>query len=157
MLTWSRYSGSDADVSQWLFSKNIFGLDNLWETLWKKLFSYKNTTSRKNYSILERKRIKCLITVIIKVDWAWATSTNTSASKQCFSIHSSKFGVMSTPGESTRTTSSRKRVHLSRGQKIRTSWLSCNFSSHKAWASLPTDCIGKKSSVWLEKKLMRIV
>ncbi len=78
------------------------------------------------------------LTVTIKVDCAWATKTNTSASKQCLSIHSSKFGVISTPGESTNTTSSRSKEHLSLGQNIRTNWLSLNFSSHKAWPSRMT-------------------
>ena len=55
-------------------------------------------------------------TVNIKVDSEFATNTNTSASKQCLSIHESKLGETSIPGESTRTTSSRSKGHLSVGQ-----------------------------------------
>lgn len=63
---------------------------------------YKNKSYKENY----------LLTVTIKVDSALATKTNTSASKQCLSIHSSKLGVTSTPGESTKTTSSLSKRHL---------------------------------------------
>lgn len=78
----------------------------------------------------------------MRVDSAFATRTNTSASKQCLSIQSSRFGVTSTPGLSTKTTSSRKSRHLSFGQKIRTRLLSPSFSLHNAWPSIPTDCTG---------------
>jgi hypothetical protein len=55
-------------------------------------------------------------TVNINVDSEFATNTNTSASRQCRSIHESKLGDTSMPGESTNTTSSRRRGHLSVGQ-----------------------------------------
>uniref|UniRef100_A0A6B0UB35 Uncharacterized protein n=1 Tax=Ixodes ricinus TaxID=34613 RepID=A0A6B0UB35_IXORI len=90
----------------------MFGFERRSLTLWKKFFS-----------------------VTISVDSALATNTKTSASRQCLSIHRSRFGDTSMPGLSTRTTSSLRRLHLSLGQKIRTNVLSPNDSEFNAFAS----------------------
>ena len=105
-------SGSWADASQRLFRINTLGLESFWETVWKNCFSAR-----------------------VIVDSAFRTKTNTSAFKQWLSIQSSKLADTSTPGESTKTTSSRSRLHRSRGQNIRTKELSLSFSWHKALAS----------------------
>lgn len=76
-----------------------------------------------------------LLTARVIVDSALSTSTKTSAFKQWLSIQSSRFGDTSTPGESTNTTSSRNKLHRSRGQNIRTLALSLNFSRHNAFAN----------------------
>lgn len=85
------------------------------------------------------------LTVTISVDSALATNTKTSASKQCLSIHSSKLGVTSTPGESTKTTSSLNNRQRVFGQKTLTNWDSFNFSLHNACANCPTDSTAKCS------------
>lgn len=88
--------------------------------------------------------IKCIsktkwkLTANVIVDSAFKTSTKTSASKQWLSIQSSRFGETSTPGESTNTTSSRSKLHRSRGQKIRIFELSHNFSWQSAFANCCT-------------------
>lgn len=69
-----------------------------------------------------------LLTANVIVDSAFSTRTKTSAFKQWLSIQSSRFGETSTPGESTNTTSSRSKLHRSRGQNIRILELSLNFS-----------------------------
>lgn len=48
--------------------------------------------------LLEREEKKKKPTVCIRVDSAFATSTKTSASRQCSSIHSSRSGETSIPG-----------------------------------------------------------
>lgn len=96
--------------------KEIFFLKNLINnTLFIKFINFLILDAR-----IEKSEIKKL-TVTIKVLSALATSTNTSASKQCLSIQSSKSGETSMPGESTNTTSSLSKEHLSFGQNILTS------------------------------------
>lgn len=73
-------------------------------------------------------KFKRVLTAKVIVDSALSTSTNTSAFKQWLSIQSSKFCETSTPGESTKTTSSRSKLQRSRGQKMRTKALSVNLS-----------------------------
>ena len=82
------------------------------------------------------------LTVTMSVDSALATSTNTSASRQYWSIHSSRLGVTSTPGLSTSTTSSRSSAHSSRGQYTCTSEHSLSRVSHSACPSWLTDWKG---------------
>lgn len=80
-----------------------------------------------------------LLTANVIVDSAFSTNTKTSAFKQWLSIQSSKFADTSTPGESTKTTSSRNKLHLSLGQYILTKELSLNFSVHNAFANCLID------------------
>lgn len=74
-------------------------------------------------------------TASVIVDSAFKTRTKTSASKQWLSIQSSRLGETSTPGESTNTTSSRSKLHRSRGQKIRILALSLSLSWQSAFAN----------------------
>ena len=53
----------------------------------------------------------------MSVDSALETSTKTSASRQCLSIHSSMSGLMSMPGLSTNSTSSLNKAHLYGGER----------------------------------------
>ena len=66
-----------------LFRMKMLGLESFALTLWKKFFS-----------------------ACMSVDSELPTRMKTSASKQCWSIHVSKSGDTSIPGESTNTTSS---------------------------------------------------
>lgn len=117
LLTDSWNSGSFAEASQRLFSMNILGFDSFCETVWKNCFS-----------------------ALVIVDSAFNTNTKTSAFKQWLSIQSSRLAETSTPGESTKTTSSRSRLQRSRGQKMRTKELSLSFSWHKAFANCLMFC-----------------
>jgi hypothetical protein len=112
--TSSRNSGSDADASHRLFRIKMLGLDNRAETLWKKFFSCvsDHKANKENTADIH----SLWLTVNINVDSALATKTNTSASRQCLSIQESKLGDTSIPGESTNTTSSLSKGHLSGGQ-----------------------------------------
>lgn len=140
ILTESWNSGSLADASHRFIKIKTFGFDKRFDTVWKNDFSYKKMKQR--YSIWNHwmvskivKHPKINLTAKVIVDSAFRTNTNTSASKQWLSIQSSKFGDTSTPGESTNTTSSRNRLHRSRGQKIRIFELSHNFSEQRAFAN----------------------
>lgn len=136
-LTDSWNSGSEALASHRLLRTKIFGFDIFVETSWKKDFSWKIKFFSQHW--IFSNLIFPKLTASVIVDSAFNTSTKTSAFKQWLSIQSSRFCETSTPGESTNTTSSRSKLHLSRGQKIRTSELSHNFSWHKALASCFTD------------------
>lgn len=132
MLTDSWNSGSFADASQRFINIKTFGLESRFDTSWKNAFS-----------------------ASVIVDSAFSTSTKTSAFKQWLSIQSSRFGVTSTPGESTKTTSSRSKLHRSRGQNIRIFELSLSFSWHNAFASCLTSCnkrIDLNFENWFRKK-----
>lgn len=87
-------------------------------------------------------------TAKVIVDSAFRTSTKTSAFRQWLSIQSSRLGETSTPGESMKTTSSRRRLHRSLGQNIRINDDSFNFSWHKAFAN----CL----MFWKREKEMKI-
>lgn len=144
-LTWCKYlteswnSGSLADASQRFIKMNMFGFDKRFDTVWKNDFSYKLESRYKCLSHWKQvqESIKWLTANVI-VDSAFKTRTKTSAFKQWLSIQSSRFGETSTPGESTKTTSSRSKLHRSRGQKIRIFELSHNFSWHRAFANCCT-------------------
>lgn len=146
ILTESWNSGSLADASHRFIRIKTFGFDKRFDTVWKNDFSYRDSRKRNsirsiwNFCMTSNMVInsKIKLTANVIVDSAFRTNTKTSASKQWLSIQSSKFGETSTPGESTNTTSSRNRLHLSRGQKIRIFELSHNFSEHRAFANCCT-------------------
>eukprot|EP01137_Pigoraptor_chileana_P001683 Opistho-2@39653 len=89
-------SGSLSAASHRFWTIKTLGLENFSFTLTRKLLS-------------ER----------LRIDSQFATSTNTSASLQWLSIHSSKSASMSRPGLSISTTSSSRRLHLLFGQQTR--------------------------------------
>lgn len=136
-LTDSWNSGSFAAASQRLFNINMFGLDKRFETSWKNDFSYKKLNHTQSVLFDGSNMIDRMnrLTAKVIVDSAFKTRTNTSALRQWLSIQSFKFAETSTPGESTNTTSSRSKLHRSRGQNIRIFELSLSFSWHNALAN----------------------